>query len=87
MHPFIISKIAEDRIAEMHAQAESDRLLRRAARERKDAKRHASRGRVHGHWVSAQLGGWSFPRQAGQPVVQQERELVSVGRAGSDDCV
>ena len=85
MHPSIISKIAEDRIAEWHAQAESDRLARRAARQRREAKRQAHRDRVHGHRLVAQPGGWSS--HVARPSSQEDRELVSVGRAGSDDCL
>jgi hypothetical protein len=87
LHPYIINLIAEDQIAQMRARAESDRLARAAARQRRDAKRHAARDRVRGHRVAALAGGWSAPRQAGHLPSQEERELVSVGRAGSDDCL
>jgi hypothetical protein len=86
LHPYIINLLAEDRISQMRAQAEKDRLVSRAARERKAARR-ASRDRVLGHRVRVHAGEWSSPRHVGQPSPQGDRELVSVGRAGSDDCL
>jgi len=87
LHPYILNLIAEDHIAQLHAQAESDRLARAAARRRKEAKRHLTRDRVFGHRVSAQRAAWSSPRHAAHPLPQEDRQLVSVGRAGSDDCL
>lgn len=87
LHPYIINLIAEDQIAQMHARAESDRLARTAARERRAAKRHASRDHVLRHRVPANRSGWSSPQHAGQAPVREESQLVSVGRAGSDDCL
>ena len=87
LHPYIVSLIAEDQIAQMRARAESDRRARAASRQRKDAKRHALRDRVHGHRVLAQPSGFASPRQAGHSALREDRELVSVGRAGSDDCM
>jgi hypothetical protein len=86
LHPYIINLIAEDQIAQMRTRAEKDRLARGAARQRKAAK-HASRDRVLGHRVRAHASEWSSGRHAGQPAPEGDRELVSVGRAGSDDCV
>ena len=83
LHPYFINLIAEDQMAQMRARAESDRIARAAARERKDAKRHALRDRVHGHRVLAQPS----PRHAGHAALREDMELVSVGRAGSDDCM
>ena len=87
LHPYIIHLIAEDQIAHLHAQADSDRLARAAARRRKEAKRHVTRDRILGHRASAQRAVWSSPRHAGHPSPQEDRQLVSVGRAGSDDCL
>ena len=87
LHPYILNLIAEDQIAHLHAKAESDRLARRAAKERKEAKRHASRDRVVAHRVAAHSGGWSSLRHVAHPSRQEDRVLVSFGRAGSDDCL
>lgn len=86
LHPYIINLIAEDRISQMRAQAEKDRLARRVRRERKAA-RHASGDRVLGHRVRVHASDSSSPRHVAQPSPQRDRELVSVGRAGSDDCL
>jgi hypothetical protein len=83
LHPYIINLIAQDQMAQMRARAASDRLARAAARRQKDAKRHGLRDRVHGHRVPAQP---SSPQQVGHPALREDRELISVGRAGSDDC-
>lgn len=87
LHPYIINLIAEDRIAQMHAQAEADQTARTAARERRAARRHASRGRVLGHRAPVHAGAWSFPDHVAHPSRREDKELVSVGRAGSDDCI
>jgi hypothetical protein len=87
LHPYIINLIAEDRIAQLHAQAESDRLARAAARQRKEAKLHVTRDRILGRRASAQRAAWSSPRHTAHPLPQEDRQLVSVGRAGSDDCL
>jgi len=80
-HPTILSMVAQDRIAEMHARAESDRRVRAAkTRQAAPAKRHAFRDHAAGHRASAQPAGWSHSHQ-------EEKQLVSVGRAGSDDCL
>jgi len=86
LHPYIINLIAQDQIAQMHARAEKDRLARGAARQRKAAK-HASRDRVLGHRVRAHANELSSARHVGHPSSQEDRELVSAGRAGSDDCL
>jgi hypothetical protein len=87
LHPYIINLIAEDHIAELHARAESDRRARAAARKRQAAKRLAGpakrrgfRDHLSGHRVPAPLSGWSHSQH-------EEKQLVSVGRAGSDDCL
>lgn len=85
LHPYIINLIAENQIAEIHARAESDRLARIAARERRAAKR-ASRDHVLRHRVLAHQSGWTSPQHAVHAPVREESQLVSVGRAGSDDC-
>jgi hypothetical protein len=86
-NPHIMNLIAEDRIAEMHAQAESARRVRAADRQRQAAKRLAApakrrgfRDHVLGHSTPAQPGRWSHSHH-------QEKQLASVGRAGSDDCL
>ena len=43
MHPAIIRQLAADRISQMHAQAEDDRLARQARRARRRARVHAAR--------------------------------------------
>jgi hypothetical protein len=86
LHPYIISLIAEDQIAQMHAQAKKDRLAQAAARQRKAAK-HVSRDRALGHRVRVHANEWSSARHAGHSSPQEDSQLVSVGRAGSDDCV
>lgn len=85
LHPYIINLIAEDQIAQMRARAEQDRLARGAARQRKAAK-HASRDRIFGHHARAHAGERLSARHVGQPSTQEDRQLVSAGRAGSDDC-
>jgi len=87
LHPYIIKLIAEDRIAEMHAQAELDQRARTAARERRAAKRQASRGRVLGHRVPAHPAALSARDYVAHPSTREDKDLVSVGRAGSDDCI
>jgi hypothetical protein len=85
LHPYIINLIAQDQISQMHAQAEKDQLARTAARQRKAAK-HASRDRALGHRVRVHAREWSSARHVGHSSRQEDRQLVSVGRAGSDDC-
>jgi len=78
LHPYILNLIAEDRIAQMHARAESDRRAR-LARKRRAALRLVSRAeqslRDDGRWMPA------------QPTFQEEKQLVSVGRTSFDDCL
>jgi septal ring factor EnvC (AmiA/AmiB activator) len=84
LHPYILNLLSEDRIAQMHAQAASDREARNAARRRKAAKRQASRDRVSGHRAPRQPA-WSSHRPVGHASRQDDSQLVSVGRAGTDD--
>jgi len=86
MHPYIITLIAEDHIAELRAQAASDREAKAAWRRRKAAKQ-AQRARANGHRVTAHAPSWSSLRHVGHPAPEEDRQLVSVGRAGSDDCL
>jgi len=86
LHPYIINLIAEDRIAQFHAQADAARQAR-AARRPKAAKRHVSRGRAVSHRAPAQASRWSSVRPVVDLPAHEERELLSVGRAGSYDCL
>jgi hypothetical protein len=86
LHPYIITLIAQDRMATMHAQAESDRRARAAIRSRREAKRHTSRNGVAGRVAPAQPGSWPSIPPIEQLSHHDDARLVSAGRAGTDEC-
>ena len=86
MHPYMIKQISDQRIADMIAEADSFRLARTGARLRGLARRRVSRHRISARRVPAQPAGWSSPHAVEHPGAQDDARLVSVGRAGSDDC-
>ena len=86
MHPYINRLIADERSADMRANAAAYRLAREAkAGKRKSAEPQAARQRRPDQPVPAQRGG----RSSSQPVVgnssrQDDDRLIAAGRAHSN---
>jgi hypothetical protein len=86
VHPYINKLIADERGAEMRADAAAYRLAREAkASRRKSAERRAARQQAPGHRVPAQLGGYPSSRPVGGHSSRQDDvRLVGAGRANGD---
>ena len=86
MHPYINKLIAEERGAEMRADAAAYRLAREAkASRRKSAEQRAARRRAPGQPVPAQRDGYSSSRPVGgHSSRQDDHRLVGAGRASGD---
>jgi hypothetical protein len=84
VHPYINKLIADERGAEMRADAAAYRLAREAkASKRKSAERRAARRQAPGQPVPAQRDGYSSSRPAGGHSSRQDDDrLVGAGRTG-----
>ncbi len=86
MHPYINKLIADERGAEMRADAAAYRLAREAkTSRRKSAQSRAARQQAPGQRVPAQLGGYSSSQPVGGRSSRQDDDrLVGAGKACGD---
>jgi hypothetical protein len=86
VHPYINRLIADERVADMRADAAAHRLARAIrARRRRTAQRQVAREEAPAEWLPLpQDERWSARPIAGYPVREDDIGLVSAGR-GVDD--